>query len=149
MQRLKNNTALSEATFSLDGQIGHILRRAYQTANAHLLVQLKPYGLMPPQFATLMRLKELGPTSQNRLGEAVDMPRANIHTMVERLISRGLVAASSDPLDGRRRVVELTDAGEALIAELYPIARESNEAALSPLDENDRATLFRLLRRLK
>ena len=39
--------------FSLDRQIGHVLRRAYQTANAHLLKQLKHYDLMPQQFATL------------------------------------------------------------------------------------------------
>lgn len=135
--------------FSLDRQIGHVLRRAYQTANAHLLKQLKHYDLMPQQFATLVRLRELGATSQNRLGEAVDMPRANIHTMVERLQRRGLVATVADPSDGRRRVVNLTEQGRTLLEELCPIAEESNRIALTALNSGERAMLFDLLQRLR
>jgi DNA-binding MarR family transcriptional regulator len=136
------------ADFTLDDQIGHVLRRAYQAASAHLARRLKPYNLTPRQFAALARLREMGAAPQNRLGDAVDMPRANIHTMVERLGERGLVSATPDPADGRRRIVALTDAGRALVAELIVLDAASTEDALAPLDGRERETLYRLLRRI-
>jgi DNA-binding MarR family transcriptional regulator len=134
--------------FRLDDQIGHLLRLAYQSASAHLARRLRPYDLKPQQFATLMRLSELGPISQNRLGEAVGMPRANIHKMVERLAARGLVATLADPEDGRRRVIDLTRAGRALVKKLIPLDEASTADALAPFSEKERATLYALLRRL-
>ncbi len=134
--------------FRLDDQIGHLLRRAYQSASAHLARRLKPYDLKPQQCATLLRLKELGPTSQNRLGEAVGMPRANIHKMVERLAARGLVKTAADPGDARRRVVALTAEGRSLVAELVPLDAASTADALAPFTPAERRILYRLLRRM-
>ncbi len=134
--------------FRLDDQIGHVLRLAYQSASAHLAKRLKPYDLKPQQFATLLRLRELGATSQNRLGDAVGMPRANIHKMVERLCERGWVQAKADPDDARRRLVDLTAEGRALTDELIPLDEASTEDALAPLSEQERASLFKLLRRM-
>lgn len=134
--------------FKLDDQIGHLLRLAYQSASAHLARRLRSYDLKPQQFATLLRLKELGATSQNRLGEAVGMPRANIHKMVERLAARGLVETRADPDDARRRVVDLTDEGRALVARLIPLDAASTEDALAPFSAAERETLYGLLRRM-
>ncbi|GAB4352051.1 MAG: MarR family transcriptional regulator BpsR [Kiloniellaceae bacterium] len=136
------------ADFTIDDQIGHVLRRAYQAASAHLARRLKPYDLKPQQFATLQRLRELGPTSQNRLGEAVDMPRANIHKMVERLYQRGLVELRADPADARVRLVALTGEGHRLAEELIPLDLASTEDALAPLSDGERKTLYDLLRRI-
>ena len=134
--------------FRLDDQIGHLLRRAYQAASAHLATRLAPYDLKPQQFATLARLRELGASSQNRLGEAVGMPRANIHKMVERLCARGLIETREDPDDARRRMVVLTRSGRRLVAELIPLDEASTQDALAALSERDRRTLYRLLSRI-
>jgi MarR family transcriptional regulator, lower aerobic nicotinate degradation pathway regulator len=134
--------------FKLDDQIGHLLRLAYQSASGHFARRLRPYDLKPQQFATLLRLRELGATSQNRLGEAVGMPRANIHKMVERLAARGLITATPDPDDARRRRVELTASGRRLVARLIPLDEASTEDALAALSAGERQTLYRLLRRM-
>ncbi len=134
--------------FRLDDQIGHLLRHAYQVASAHFVKRLKRHNLKPRQFATLARIFECGPMPQNRLGDAVGMPRANIHKMVERLGARGLVETRADPDDCRLRIVALTDEGRALVEELIPLDIESTEDALEPLNENERKTLYALLRRL-
>jgi MarR family transcriptional regulator, lower aerobic nicotinate degradation pathway regulator len=134
--------------FRLDDQIGHLLRQAYRTASAHLAQRLAAHNLKPQQFATLARLRELGATSQNFLGEAVGMERANIHAMVERLRKKGLVDTRADPGDARRRLVELTGDGRTLVETLIPLDLESTEDALAPLNENERKTLYRLLRQL-
>lgn len=134
--------------FRLDDQIGFLLRRAHHQASGHFAARLRPYDMNPQQFSTLARLLERGPTAQNSLGESVGMARANIHTMVQRLAKRGLVATRDDPDDSRRRIVELTDAGRALVKELIPLDAQSTEDALAMLDAAERATVYRLLRRL-
>jgi DNA-binding MarR family transcriptional regulator len=139
---------IQDQPFSLDDQIGHVLRRAYQSASSHFARRLRQFDLKPQQFATLARLAELGPSGQNGLGDAVGMPRANIHAMVERLRAKGLVETGADPADSRRRIVALTDAGRALLDELVPLDRQSTEDALAPLDPAERAALYGLLRRL-
>lgn len=136
------------SSFRLDDQIGHLLRQAYRCASAQFARRLRPHDLKPQQFATLARLSERGPTAQNCLGDAVGMPRANIHAMVERLRAKGLVETSCDPGDARRRIVALSDAGRALVNRLIPLDLESTEAALAPLTGDERRTLYRLLRRL-
>ena len=138
----------AQADFRLDDQVGHLLHRAYHRASAHFTQRLKPYGLKPRQFATLARLAEMGPTSQNCLGEAVSMARANIHTMVERLQARGLVSTAADPDDARRRIVALTDKGQALLDELIPLDLASTGDALAALDSEERKTLYALLDRI-
>ena len=95
-----------------------------------------------------MRLSQLGSVSQNRLGDAVGMPRANIHKMVERLAARGLVTTHADPADARRRVIDLTRAGRALVKELILLDEASTADALAPFNARERATLCALLRRL-
>ena len=139
--------SLTEA-FRLDDQIGHLLRQAYRTASAHLAKRIAAHNLKPQQFATLARLRELGATSQNCLGEAVGMERANIHAMVERLRKKGLVETRADPGDARRRLVELTGDGLALVETLIPLDLDSTEDALAMLSEDDRKAFYRLLRQL-
>jgi DNA-binding MarR family transcriptional regulator len=138
-----------EADFALDAQIGHVLRHAYHRASAHFARRLKPHGLNPPQFATLARLRERGPTAQTCLGEAVSMARANIHSMVERLQKRGFVATTTDPSDARRRIIALTEEGRALVDELIPLDLDSTEDALAGLDADERRTLYALLQRVR
>lgn len=134
--------------FRLDDQIGHLLRKAYHAASGHFAQRLKPYDLKPQQFATLARLREMGPTPQNRLGDAVGMPRANIKMMVERLRARNLVETRADPDDSRLRIVALTDEGRDLVRTLIPLDQASTSDALASLNEREQKTLYMLLRRL-
>jgi DNA-binding MarR family transcriptional regulator len=134
--------------FRLDDQIGHVLRQAYRSASSHFARRLRDFDIKPQQFATLARLAEMGPTSQNCLGDAVGMPRANIHAMVQRLAAKGLVDTQPDPEDSRRRIVVLTEGGEAMLRELVPLDLQSTEDALAPLSSAERKTLYALLQRL-
>ena len=102
-----------------------------------------------PQFATLARLYECGPLSQNRLGRLVAMEPANIRDVVQRLKARGLLSLSRDAHDGRLTLVALTPDGFKLASELIPIDMPSATAkTLSPLDPREQALLFDLLSRL-
>jgi DNA-binding MarR family transcriptional regulator len=145
---LDTNREAPQREFRLDEQVGHLLHHAYHRASAHFARRLRPYRLKPRQFATLARLREMGPTSQNCLGEAVGMARANIHAMVERLQARGFVTTSADPADARRRIVELSGKGGDLLDELIPLDLDSTADALAAFDADERRTLYALLRRI-
>jgi DNA-binding MarR family transcriptional regulator len=100
------------------------------------------------QHATLIRLWELGPLSQNQLGRVVAMPPANIHSLVRRLESRGYVRRDPSPKDKRLLTVSLTDAGAALVEALIPLDAESTEAALRGLDAGEREALYAILKKM-
>lgn len=132
----------------VESHVGHLLRRAYQRATANLHAKIAETGLTARQLATLARLAELGPLSQNRLGRLIDMEPANIHSLVRRLARRGLVSIDHDETDRRRLIISLTGAGESLFREAQAPSERANEETLSPLNAAERRDLFRLLQRI-
>lgn len=134
--------------YSLDDQIGFLLRRAYQRASRNLVDRIGAHDLTAPQFATLARLHERGRLSQNLLGRLVAMEPANIRDVVQRLKKRRLVATERDPADARLIVVCLTAAGQALVEKLLPVELECTARTLAPLDRRERTLLYELLGRV-
>lgn len=132
--------------YALDAQVGFLLRRASQR---HLAIFA---GGIPEvtstQFATLAKLFELGPTSQNALGRATAMDAATIKGVTDRLRAKGLVETTRDPDDRRRLYVELTDQGRSLFTAISPAAAAISAETLSPLSEEEQRQFLSLLARL-
>lgn len=137
-----------DPAWRLDDQIGFLLRRAYQRAGGNLVAEIGGRDLTPQQFATLARLLECGPVSQNRLGRLVAMEPPNIRDVVQRLVRRGLADAGRDPTDARRVLVGLTPRGRDLVGDLIAAETRATERTLAPLSRAERAQLARLLRRV-
>jgi DNA-binding MarR family transcriptional regulator len=68
--------------------------------------------------------------------------------VVDRLSARGLVTATSDPHDKRRRAVTLTDEGRRVTESAIKIAARITADTLVPLTEEERRTIARLLKKL-
>ena len=113
-----------------------------------LIDRIGPRDLTAPQFATLARLYERGPLSQNLLGRLVAMEPANIRDVVLRLKKRRLVTTRRDPDDGRLILVGLTASGLSLVQELLPIEIECTATTLAKLNANEKRILYDLLGRL-
>jgi DNA-binding MarR family transcriptional regulator len=75
-----------------------------------------------------------GPLSVSGLAEAVSVDAPYATLIVDTLEERGLVERRSDPADRRRKLVELTPAGQEAIGRVERILREPPEgfADLSP-----------------
>jgi DNA-binding MarR family transcriptional regulator len=133
--------------YSLDDQIGFILRKVSQR---HTAIFGAAFGsdLTAPQWATLAKLYESGPTSQNQLGRLVALDAATIKGVVDRLGTRGFITTSPDPDDARRVRVTLTEAGRKEAERGFPIAAEITEETMAPLDAGQRAQLIALLKAL-
>ena len=130
---------VTSETYQLSDQVGFNLRRANQR---HVAIFTRHVdGLTPTQFATLARLRELGPISQNKLGRLTAMDSATIKGVVRRLKTKGYVISKADKNDQRLRLVELTEAGRHKIDLAYNQAMLARKETMDPLTE-DEARLF-------
>ena len=140
--------AKAQPPYILDEQVGFMLR---QVAQRHATVFAARIGdeLTMTQWAALAKLAETGPCSQNLLGRHTAMDAATIKGVVDRLARRGFVETPPDPEDAPLLVVLPTQAGRAVIARATPTAFAITEETLAPLDPAERATLLKLLARLR
>ncbi|MDR3419986.1 MAG: winged helix DNA-binding protein [Xanthobacteraceae bacterium] len=136
-----------EDDYLLDAQIGFMLRQAHQR-HATIFASHMIEDLTPTQWAALAKLKEIGPSSQNLLGRLTAMDAATIKGVVDRLTKRGFTRTKSDPADGRRLLVALTERGAALYERARPIAARITEHTLDSLNERERTQLMALLAKL-
>ncbi len=134
--------------YCLDASAGHLLRLAHQRYQSIFQDRATGLGLTGPQFATLLRLSQLGRATQNHLGRLAGMDSATIQGVVRRLIARGFMRTASDPLDRRMRVLTMTPEGEAVVREGQQAGTEANDVLMSSLSERERVQLISLLRRL-
>lgn len=137
-----------EGVYRLEEQVGYILRQASQR-HAAIFLEKIPEQLTTTQFSTLVRLQEVGPCSQNKLGRLTSMDGATIKGVIDRLIQRGFIEAAVDPEDGRRRVLALTHSGLDVIARAIPAAIEITEKTLEPLTDEERRAFLDLLKKLR
>jgi DNA-binding MarR family transcriptional regulator len=129
-------------------QIGQLLRRAYARAKKNSsAVLLEIGGVTPVQASAILALAR-EPRSQADLGRWIDMEKANVHGLVRRLESAGIVSVAGDPVHRGRSSVMLTPRGLRLAQLIDEGSRRSSEATLLRLDAEERSRLFHLLEKL-
>lgn len=141
-------SAQKPTSYSLDEQVGFILR---QVSQRHTSIFAAAIGsqLTATQWAALSKLAEAGPCSQNQLGRLTAMDVATIKGVIDRLTARGLTETGPDPSDGRRLLVTLTRAGQALVEKIAPNALQVTEETLAPLTAKERDVFVALLAKLR
>jgi DNA-binding MarR family transcriptional regulator len=147
-KELAGKAVSPEGAYRLEEQVGFILRQASQR-HAAIFAERIPEQLTTTQFSILVRLQEVGPCSQNKLGRLTSMDGATVKGVTDRLIQRGFVDATVDPADGRRRVLALTASGLDVVARAIPVAMEITAQTLDPLSDEEREQFVRLLRKLR
>ena len=147
MTSLDGQTPLADS-FKLEEHVGFLLRKAHQRHAAIFLEAADKDGLTPTQFAALHKTVVLGRTTQNFLGRCVAMDPATIQGVVRRLIARGLIERTHDPLDRRMAVLMPTPAGVALSIRAVTTAQRAHDTALAALTDDEQRTLLTLLRKM-
>lgn len=136
------------AGFAVEDHVGFLLRRAHQRHVALFTASLARSELTPTQFTALLKMVQVGRVTQNHLGRLAAMDPATIQGVVQRLMARGLLRRSHDPMDRRTAVLEPTEAGIELIGTVVACARQAHEAALSPLSPEEQVQFLALLRKI-
>ncbi|HEY6469740.1 MAG TPA: MarR family winged helix-turn-helix transcriptional regulator [Candidatus Dormibacteraeota bacterium] len=95
---------------------------------------MSPFGIHPGHKLILLELESAGPRTQAQLAAASGYEPPTITLSVQQLEAAGLVVRRSSPTDGRALIVELTDAGRALLPKLKAAWRGVAEQTVAGLE---------------
>ena len=109
---------------------------------------VKPLGLAPAQFMTLLALWEQDGLTQRELVERLDVEQATMANTLTRMERDGLIERRAHPGDGRSQSVHLTRKARALREPATSAARSVNAAALGSLSESERQAFLDLTGRV-
>lgn len=127
---------------------GHGIRRVQQVAVALFMQETEGLGLTPVQFAVLQALSAHPGLDQKSLAETVSFDTSTIGAVIDRLEGKQLLTRSLSPHDRRVRLLHLTAAGEALLAEAMPAVQRTQARILAPLAPQERELFCQLLYKL-
>jgi len=95
----------------LDGLLGYTLRRAQGAMHRDFMAAVAELELTQKQTATLWLISANPGVSQVSVAAALDMDRATMMSITDRLEERGLVIRKRSSVDRRRQELYLTPAG--------------------------------------
>jgi DNA-binding MarR family transcriptional regulator len=125
------------------------LARCFQAFEAHSSAHIRTLGLTPPQFDIVATLGNTTGMSFKELGEKTLITKGTLTGVVDRLEARDIVRRVGSDSDWRSTRVELTDAGVALFAEVFPGVVTRTKRVFDILGESERLALEASLRRLR
>lgn len=105
-------------------------------------------GLGLSEFAVLEVLLHKGPQPVNVIGKKVLLTSGSITAAVDRLESKKLVRRTSDTVDLRARIVQLTEPGRRSIERAFERHAKDMEETMAVLSSSDRRELVRLLKKV-
>ena len=115
--------------------------------------ELSARGITMQQAALLLLANRHGGHVAGRLARPLGTDAAGLTRLVDRLEAKGLVVRESSPQDRRAIVIQLTEAGRALLPGLVAAFRGVQAQALEGLSEADlgclRAHLLRMRENLR
>lgn len=125
------------------------LVRCYQAFDAVASAHIRTMGLTPPQFDIIATLGNTPGMRFKELGEKTLVTKGTLTGIVDRLTEKGFVRRVASPTDGRSQIVQLTPAGEALFAEVFPAQLNHMDEVLGNVDVERMAALQRELHYLR
>ncbi|GAA3400025.1 MarR family winged helix-turn-helix transcriptional regulator [Paenibacillus hodogayensis] len=106
-------------------------------------------GLNGARIRLLAEIAKAGGTLlPSVLARRIGVTKPNITVLLAPLEKDGLVARAAHPQDGRKTVVSITEAGEALLLDHLPGNRQTIADAMQGLEEDEQRQLIRLLDKL-
>jgi DNA-binding MarR family transcriptional regulator len=132
----------------IGGKIGFLLAQVARAATRRYVTALAPAGINPRQTAVLFELRRDGATSQQALGEILDVDPTILVGLLNHLEDEGLAIRRRDASDRRRHVVEVTRRGLTRLEEVEQAAKQTEDEFFAPLSLEERKQLTGLLMRL-
>ncbi len=109
---------------------------------------LHPAGLKTTQFSMLRALRHGGPRAMGEFAELIGLERSTLTRNAAPLIEAGWIrqrAAGAGEADPRARLLELTAAGEAVLAQAVPLWRKAQHQVRELLGDDELLALHGLI----
>ncbi len=105
---------------------------------------LRPFGINSPQFALLVIIHKMGPSSRAEIGRYHRQDRSTLTRNLQVMMSEGWIEEIENKAGGRSRPIVLTKAGKTLIKEAAPAWRTSQAKAKAMLGKDGVAALMKV-----
>jgi DNA-binding MarR family transcriptional regulator len=133
----------------LPDYLGFNLRRAQAAMFGDFARLTGDLDLTPGQFSLLVLLAANPGISQIGLSRAFGLDKSTVSPSIDRLEKRGLVVRTRTPNDRRFYALELTPAGQALLARATERVETQERAMAAALSPGERSTMIDMLRRVE
>lgn len=110
---------------------------------------MKPLGVTRAQWWVLAHLSRHDGMMQTQLADVLDVGKASLGTLIERLDQAGMIERTLDPTDKRAKRVFLTRAANQLVRRMTQEELRFNTQILEKLKSHERDELIRLLAMVK
>ena len=110
---------------------------------------LAPWDITPAHLRALRALRRHGPMRLSALSDHLQIAPRSVTEVVDALEAGGLAGRRGDPGDRRATLVEVTEHGAAILAEIRAARGTEAGRVFGRLTPADRAELARLLNQLR
>jgi DNA-binding MarR family transcriptional regulator len=125
----------------------YALRQAARRVTRLYDHKLAPIGLRATQYSLLSEVARLGPTSLNRLADAMVMDRATLGHNVRPLEAAGYLTLAVGR-DRRSRDISITAKGRAVLVRAKPLWRDAQASFQTEIGADEAAQLRTMLKRV-
>ena len=143
-----SRTEPAPSAYDLAKRPGFLIRRLHQIHVALFIEECASFEVTPVQYSVMTAAQANPGLDQARLGEEIGVDRATLANVVGRLDRRGLLQRHTSPADRRLRLVELTEAGARLLAEMEAPARRAHARTIAALPPAEREMFVQALAQL-
>jgi DNA-binding MarR family transcriptional regulator len=133
---------------TLEGLLGHLLRRAQSRLFEAFQVRFARAGFTPGQFGVLLAVAERQAASQSELARALSLERATLGEAVDSLLAAGLVERTRGAADRRTQQVALSRRGAVVVRRVLPAVLAYERALMHGFSATERAAARRVLAHL-
>lgn len=127
------------------GHIGYLLRQAHAAHRIRMERSLQDMGLTLPQFSVLTMLAAYPGASGAELARVSLLTPQTMSVIVANLERAGAVLRRPHQEHGRIQIIEITEAGQELLARCKLAAKSAEEALLAGVSHTDESVVRRWL----
>lgn len=95
------------------------------------------FGITREEWQFVAMLASMGQTSPSELASATTVDRSQTSKTLRELIKKGLVYRHTQPSDRRRAAVGITQSGEKLFQDLFPLVLQLHHSILEGISEDE------------
>ncbi|RLV47742.1 MarR family transcriptional regulator [Nocardioides mangrovicus] len=130
---------------AMRASIGFLVHQIHLRMHPAFLQALRPLGIEPRHFGSLVSLQHISPAPQHELARVMGVSGASIVGIVDDLEARGLVERRRDEADRRAQILTLRPGAPDTIGRAMSVSRDLHAAQLAELSPADAERLVELL----
>lgn len=107
------------------------------------------FKLSAPEWRTMAVLGQQGAMSANAVIAQTTMDKVRVSRAVAKLLKANLITREADPLDRRRAILDLTQAGRDIYRQIVPLVQDIEAEIVAALTDPERAVLDNALAKIE